>query len=151
MHPGASQREDCGLSGAGVLAPVSQGEFRSQLCDHCQQSCPVISTYQRDDDRDLKNGKLALTGFCLARGASRQLPVFLMETWDTMDLTDRESLVKHKSGVTVTVDNRERTQLSERELSLAWEKSGSLCHPVCQEVFSFLFQLSAHWHLLMFW
>lgn len=138
MHLGASQREDCGLSGAGDLAPVSQGKFRNQLCDHRQQSHPVISTYQRDDDRDLKNGKLALTGLCLARGASWQLPVFLMETWDTVDLTDRESLVKRKSGVKVTVDNGERTQLSEGVVPGTGEEwlpvpsclSGSVLFPV---------------------
>lgn len=61
-----------------------------------------------------------------------------METWDTMDLTDRESLVKHKSGVKVTVDNGERTQLSEGVVPGTGEEwlpvpsclSGSVLFPV---------------------
>lgn len=108
-------------------------------------SSTVISTYQRDD-RDEKNGKLALTGVCLAKGVSCQLLVFLI------CLAARESLVKRKSGVKVKVDNGETVpQLTERELSLAWEKSVSTCHPVCQEVLPFWCQLSARWHWFVFW
>lgn len=36
----------------------------------------------------MKKGKLVLTGLCLAKGVSCQLPVFLSEACDTMDLSD---------------------------------------------------------------
>lgn len=53
------------------------------------------NTYQRDDDRDVKNGNLALTGVFVAKGVSCQLPIFLNKACDTMDLPDCQRKFRH--------------------------------------------------------
>lgn len=51
-----------------------------------------MDTNQRDDHRDAKNSNLALTGVCLARGFSCELPIFLNKACETMDLPDCQNL-----------------------------------------------------------
>lgn len=121
----------CALSGAGGLEPAL-------WLLPAIWSCPVISTYRRDDDRKLANWDL------FHRGAFLSAPC-LPDRGMWSDC--RRSLVKPKSGVKVEGDSGEMiSPLTDRELSLAWQKSGPTHLPVCQEVLYFQFQLSAHRH-----